>query len=163
MADKREQILERLKTILDGVPSFVGFSEHTVVRNRALLQNDVLPALVLLDGNEEEFTSSERRGRTAMGPQVMLMQPQIFCVLKPRTLPSNELVGEELNMFRAAIIQAINTDAPLLALLGANGQVVLRRVDTDLNTGNQLRGEAQFFFAIKYVLNPAALDASDLS
>lgn len=161
--DKREAILERLLTILQGIPNTVGASEHTVCRNRGLLQDEALPALVLLDGNEVEAVTSERRGRTAMSAQVMQMLPQIFVVLKPRDLPSNEGVGEELNQFRAALIQAFNTDAQLLQLLGSNGQIVLRRVDTDLNTGNQLRGEAQFHFAINYVMNPAAFDPGDLS
>lgn len=157
MSDKREEILERLLALLDAVPPQAGYEEHSAFRNRGVLPQDLRPALVLLDGVENVKTSVERRGRVFMSPTVMTMLPQIFVILKPRKTPTNAGVGEELNVFRAAVVSAIAHDMTLARLCGSNGQVSLRRVETDMQTGSTLEGQLRLDFAFDYVLNPDEL------
>lgn len=157
MTDKREAILERLLDILDDVPHLMGYDEQTVFRNRGELKGDKRPSLVLLDGTEYAKNSVERKGRVFMSATVMTMTPQIFVLLKERTLPTNEGVGEELNAFHSAITRAIATDSELAELCGPNGQVSLRRVETDMQTGSTLQGQMRMDFAIDYVLDPDEL------
>jgi len=157
MTDKREAILLRLLTILDDVPQILGYSAHTVFRNRGELKGDKRPSLVLLDGTEYVKTSLENRGRVFMSRTIMTMQPQIFVLLRERNLPSNAGVGTELNAFHSAITKAIASDSTLAALCGPNGQVSLRRVETDMQTGSTLQGQLRMDFAVDYVLDPDEL------
>lgn len=156
--DKREAILARILVILQGIPLQVGYVQHSVFRNRGELPEGKRPAIVLLDGVEEAVTPMTTKGHTRfMAPAVIRMLPQIFVLLKPRMLPDNAGVGEEINTFRAAVIKAMNDDATLIQLCGSNGQLALQRFETDMQTGSTLQGEMRFDFAIDYVLDPNAL------
>jgi hypothetical protein len=151
MIDKRESILARLEVLLDTIPDIL-----TVVRNRALLDNDDRPALVLLDGSELERAprvGSNIPGRQAMTPVLVTMRPQIFYVPKSK-LPQNETVGTDLNTFRAAIIAAVGTDATLQSLVGTNGDIVYNGCETDLRSGAPLMGQARLDFAFTYWIDP---------
>lgn len=158
--DKREAILERLLALLQGIPAQAGYDTYSVFRNRTLLKEDKRPAIALLDAGELSDTLLEARGRMFFTPQVMTMLPQIFVLLKERTTPSNDGVGEELNVFRVAIIKAIAEDRALQQLCGPDGMVSLRRVTTDLQNGALLQGQMEMDFALTYVLNPGKLSAS---
>ena len=117
---------------------------------------EVRPVVVLLDGVEEIVPNFDTggRGRKSMSPQVMVMRPQIFVLLKPAELGDNAGVGTELNTFRLAIIQAIARDTALAMLVGSNGDISLRETITDMQTGSTLQGELQLNFWLRYVLNP---------
>jgi hypothetical protein len=160
MADKRTMILERLLAILEAVPLQLGYDQHSVFRDRGLLQKDQLPAFVLLDGVEEAANADFqmlRRGRQFMAPQLMQLRPQIFVLLEERKLPGNEGVAEELTTFRNAIISAVANDALLMQICGPNGGVALLRVETDMQTGAAVVGQLRFDFAFNYVLDPYRL------
>lgn len=154
--DKREAILARLLAILDNIPDVITPAQ-LVVRNRGELPEDKRPAIVLLDGSEEVRISHSGRGGVLMTPAVMTLSPQIFVLLKPRQDAANTGVGEELSAFRVAVIKAIAQDQILAQLCGSNGQVILNRVETDMQTGSTLSGELRFDFAIDYTLDPNAL------
>jgi hypothetical protein len=160
MSDTRESILQRTFVVLSAIPAQIGYTAHSVFRNRALLKEDKRPAIVLLDGTEQSDTRLESRGRMFMAPHVMVMSPQIFVVLKERLTPSNDGVGEELNTFRVAIVNALAHDAMLIRLCGANGEVALRRCITDMQNGALLQGQMQLDFALTYVLDPNKLSTS---
>lgn len=147
--NRREEILARLFAILQAQDGF-----NTFKRNRALLDNDALPAVILLDGNETVRTSGERRGRHGMSPVIVTMTPQIFVLLKNNKPTNDNNVGTMLNTYRGAIIRAIATDAQLAALAGPNGELAYQTAETDLNTGMPLEGQMQINIAISCPLDP---------
>lgn len=157
--DKRELILDRMFDILNAVPQLLDYSEHSCFRDRGVLEDDKRPAIVLLDGVENVKNSVERRGRVALSPTVMTLLPQIFVVLKLRKTNTNAGVGPELSAFRLAVINAIGTDKQLIDLCGPNGQISLRRVETDMQSGSTLEGQLRLDFAIDYVLDPSEFPA----
>jgi len=148
MSDKREQILLRLKAILETIPTIV-----TVVRNRGLMDNDSRPAAYLLDGDESFRLTGDRKGRVTMSQELITMRPQIFVIGKSLK-PQNEGVGAALNGYRIGIIRAIAQDAALLALVGSNGDIAYNGCETDLKNGSLLDGQLRLDFAITYVLDP---------
>ena len=75
-------------------------------------------------------------------------------LLKPAELKDNSGVGTELNTFRAAICKAMATDTALAAIVGPNGDITLRNVETDMQTGSTLQGELRLDFWINYVFDP---------
>lgn len=157
MADKGELILERVLAILAAIPQQLGYSTHTTWRNRGELAEDKRPAMVLMDGTEENVKLAQGAGRVFMSPTVMRLFPQIFVLLKPRDLVTNEGVGLELRTFRNAIIKAIAQDKILPQLCGSNGGVSLLRMETDMQTGSTAQGELRLDFAFDYTLNPNEL------
>ncbi len=82
MPDRRSEILDRIEEVLAAVtPS------RTVYRNRSDLSSTERPCRVLLDGTETVDHNFEKRAgrvyaRTA--PSVMVMQPEIFELLRVR-------------------------------------------------------------------------------
>jgi hypothetical protein len=153
MIDRREAILVRLLAIMGSIDDV-----ETVARDRGLLDNDARPALVLLDGDEQERTPRVGRnvtGRQAMIPVMMTMRPQLFVVLKNKK-PANEGQGPLLNTLRTAVITAIANDATLLTLVGSNGDIVYNGCETDMKSGSGLDGQARLDFSLTYPLDPYA-------
>lgn len=150
--DRREEVLARLFAILDDIEG-----RETCVRNRGILDNDKLPALILLDGDETTKTLSggNTRGRTGLSVSLVTMTPQIFVVLKLKK-PANELVGQLVNTFRGRILNAIAADEQLKAIIGPNGGMTYDAMETDLKTGSPLEGEAQLNFSITVPCDPKA-------
>lgn len=151
MIDRREAILARLFVLIGSVSGI-----KSAVRNRGLLDNDVRPATVLMDGDEQERTPRVGRnltGRGAMTPVMMTLRPQIFVVMDTR-LPQNASIGTDLNAIRTALIEALAGDATLLSLVGSNGDIVYNGLETDLKSGSSLDGQARLDFSITYPLDP---------
>jgi hypothetical protein len=148
MPDKRELILSRLFEVLQEVDGVV-----TAVRNRGLLKNERLPAVVLLDGDESSVRAGEGRGRVSMSPATVRMRPQIFFLLEVRT-PQNVNVGQDLNAKRVEIIRRVAQDDELRQLVGSNGDITYFGCVTDLKSGNSVQGELQIDIAFTYHLDP---------
>jgi hypothetical protein len=147
---RREEILSRLKEVLTGLPGIA-----TTVRNRGLLDNDVCPAISLLDGDEIVSRPSNGRGRQRMSTGIVTLKPQVFLLLKYKK-PGNEGVGEALNAFRGAIIRAVASDAQLLSLIGSNGDITYDSAETDLKTGMEMTGTMHLSFSISHAFDPYA-------
>jgi hypothetical protein len=148
--NRREEVLARVFAILEGIDGFA-----TKARNRGLLDNDALPGVVLLDGDETSTKLADGRGRQRMSPVVASMHPQVFVLLKTKQ-PTNQDVGQNLNAFRGEIIRAISGDAQLIALIGPNGDITYDGCETDLKSGGAMVGEMRLDFTIKTVMNPNA-------
>src|SRR5689334_18138113 len=97
--DKREDILVRIEAILSANKT-EGFK---VYRNRAALEENDLPAYVLLDGGEEKQKGSDDR----RAPILMLMTPQIFYVPLPPENRTNDGIGPQMSEERSKLIKAI--------------------------------------------------------
>jgi hypothetical protein len=146
--DKREDILARLAEILTSIAA----SGVHVYRNRAELDDSELPAYVLLDGNEQKESkalgSADRRA-----PQMMLLTPQIFYVPTPPTTQLNEGIGPLLSEHRITLLRGILQDDTLQNLLGSNGYVEYRGMETDMQTGAEVKGQFRLDLALSYVFN----------
>lgn len=158
MADKRELILVRIAAITTAAQTAAGIK--TCVRNRGLMQNEARPACVLLDGDERPgLQRPVRHGREAsvggMAPAIMRMTPELY-VLMDELRPKNEEIGPLLNAKRIALVKAIANDAPLKALLGANGGIIYTGCTTDLKSGSALTGQMRLDLIYTYVFNPNA-------
>src|SRR6266566_3475268 len=109
--DKREMVLTRLVTILQGVDGFVN-----VWRDREAgqpkdpaTQAPLLPAAIVLDGKEIVGIP----GRHANIPKPFTLMPQVWIILMPRDTIANEGAGQELSAFRGKVIKAIINDEDL--------------------------------------------------
>jgi len=154
MADTRELILARISAIT--VAEATGAGITSCVRNRGLRSNEQRPACVLLDGDETAklVHDSRRKGRaTMLTPQVMIMRPELYILLK-EDRPSNDDIGPELNAKRLLIVKAIAEDVPLVTLLGSNGSIVYNGCVTDLKSGSPLTGQMRLDFAYTYTFFP---------
>jgi hypothetical protein len=126
------------------------------VRNRGALPTDVRPAIILLDGDEENAGSNSTNGRSMlMRPSLMTMRPELYVVLDERRL-KNDTVGESLNNYRMLIARAIATDEQMATLLGSNGKVVYNGCATDLKSGSALTGQMRLDFAFTYLFVPTS-------
>lgn len=145
--DRREDILLRLEAILT---TLAGNSAGIhVYRNRAEFDLAELPAYVLLDGTETmSVHSNDRRG-----PQLMLLSPQIFYVPVPTENQLNVGVGPQLSAMRVAMVKSVMQDGQLKDLLGDNGYAEYRGIETDMQTGAEVKGQFRMDFAFAYVLN----------
>lgn len=149
--DRRELILLRLKANIDAVAAANGGTFHAW-RDRAEFNEGDLPAYVLLDGIESNsITVADQGGRR--GPCVMLMLPQIFFVPLPTENKLNVGVGENLSVHRARLLKKIMMDSQLADLLGSNGYIEYRGMETDMQTGAEVMGQFRLEFALAYTLD----------
>jgi hypothetical protein len=154
--DNRERILLQLQAIFGAI---TGLSAAQVFRDRGEFDEEkaVLPIMVLLDGTERKI-SEARNGRGAQFlPAIMELVPEIYLITKPKVLNKASEYGPEISGWRMKVLKAIVLDAGLLAILGANGSIDYRGMDTDMQAGRSMEGQLQFNFAFRYVLNPSDL------
>lgn len=144
--DKREAILVRLLEIYDGL------AEDCAFRNRTNIPESKLPAIVLLDADENADDSAYGRGRPAKGPVQMEMRPETYVLLAADAKD----VGTELSEWRAEIIKAVLTDETLVALTHG-GDIRYDGFETGLAAGRSMQGEARISFTFRYVLQPTRL------
>ena len=147
------RILAVLQTI-DGIITVGGVK--SVFRNRAVVENEYRPAIVLLDGRQEKLTTTT--GRSRMPMVNMRLLPQIFVLLQLRENIKNEGVGEELSAFETKVLVALFTDGQLWELLGGeSGAIEYESLDTDMQTGSSMEGQQQLGVAFTYIFDPDEL------
>jgi hypothetical protein len=155
--DRRELILARMFLNLQTVTPLPPATTLNIVRNRGGLPPELRPGIVMLDGVEDHLSYVEKRGRPALSPNKVRLRPQIFILLTPRDTVKNEGVGQELNAYRVKVVQAMDQDPTLMALIGANGEFVYVGGSTDMQTGSAMKGEFKLDFAVVYPFNPSEL------
>jgi len=149
-ADIRALILEELDTILAGVATHLG---HNYYYNRGSFATNMRPCIVLLDGVEENRLFSNGRGRRALSLMLVTLKPEIFGLLTNEE-PKNDGQSAKLSAMRLEIIRAIAASDNLIALVGANGDVVYNGCETDFQNTGTMDGKIQMNFEFVYVLNP---------
>ena len=108
MPDKREAILVRLEEIVAAVDGFV-----TTGRNHSDLEDTDLPALVVIDGDEDAADTDEGGAKQpGLRPRIMVMRPVISAVL----LGLREANGPKAQELRARLVNAVATDTELQTL-----------------------------------------------
>lgn len=145
MTDRREDILARLTVIAEG------FDGYTVGRNLTDLPDDALPALVLMDGDEEagEPVAPGRRG--VPSPVIVQMSPTLHAVLKGAAAT----LGPAMNTLRRDMIAAVLYDETLAALC-LDGKMTYDACATGLfGDGMSIIAEIGLSFTFTYVLRPS--------
>ncbi len=151
--DVHELILARLREILVEVATARLPEVVSVYRNQGDYDNILLPALVLLDGEEQ------RQAGGHGGVQRMLLAPQVWVVLKPKTQAAEqEDVGPELSAYRMEVLQAFMDDGPLAVLQGENGEIEYRGYTTDLQSGSTMLGTMRVDLGFSYLFDPVDLE-----
>lgn len=148
MADKREQILERLQAVAGGVSGVV-----SSVRNETGFADTQLPAVSVLEGDENASDSDAERGRSPSRPYIVTMMPQVFI----RARQDDTKVGTRLNTIRAAIVKAVLADTELLALTKDAVGIRYGGSQSTLHAARSMVGATALVFAITYVLTPSEL------
>lgn len=149
MPDKRESILVRLAEIAATVDGFT-----TTGRNRADLEDEDLPALVVIDG-DEDADEQDDTGRKAPGirPRIMVMRPTISAVL----LGLPEELGTKAAELRARLVNAIDSDTTLKGFC-LNGRMSFEGTKTLPSSGGRgpLLGMS-LLFTFTYIFRPQDL------
>jgi len=150
--DRGPQIRNRLAEVLAAASP-----ARTVYRDRSAFSATERPCRVLLYGRETIHHNFENRAgrvyaRTA--PSVMLMEPEIFELLRVREPKKSGEYAPELEASLKAIHHAIVNDEELVALTGDSGDIAYRGFTTDFELGASMEGAMQIHFRFYYVLNP---------
>lgn len=151
--DTRNLILKRLWVTLQTVPGF-----KTYARNRGELDDDMRPSLTLLDADEKAFEQAFQRGRIAVSPNLLSLEPEIYISLQSAK-PDNKDVGDKLDAFRAAVLKAIQGDNVLsdLCAVEKGGEIQYRGCSTDLGRNRPMNGEMGLDIAFVYPFKPSEL------
>jgi len=161
--DRREMILAYIhETILTQIananpPCFAYRNVGDIDPINPETQEPQLPGLILLDGNETPVVSTKGHNVGGQGllATVMLLEPQIYVALMPRT--ANKGVGPELSLWRQRIIHAINQDDNLRGLLGGNGEMSYDGLESDMHANGPMVGQEAMKFSFSYTLDPRRL------
>jgi hypothetical protein len=150
MTDKREAILVRLLAIAAGLDGI-----NHAARNDINIGEEQLPAAIVLDGEEEVDADQLRRNVAALAPMLVHMTPQTSLLVSEEA----DNVGSALNDFRARLVRAVLSDAPLAALAGAgggrsSGAVRYLGCAPGLQEGRAIIGNLVLRFRISYLLDP---------
>lgn len=150
--DVREDILTRLLDLL--LENADTWQVRSVLRNVVSLnEDDVLPALVVLDGDETPIDDEPHRRPTAV-PRLVEMTPIIFVALGSEP----ESVGAELNTLRRQIIKAVLSDSALLALVDRQQRIRYDGLETPRSEMGRLEiGQRYLRFTFTYLLIPSRL------
>jgi hypothetical protein len=146
--DVREQILERLVAIVDGVADF-----KEVYRNYVDLNENDLPAAAVLDGDEDTNDANDASMRPSNRPTLATMTPEIIIFkLAPQ-------VGPDISVLRRQLLRAILYDTELneqIVKTGRNGNGTIRYLgcQTDLGWERSMFGALKLNLQFKYTLKP---------
>lgn len=138
--DKRELILARLDAVLNA-------TVDNSFRNTTEINDEKLPAAVLLDADEQIAQNKDIAGRSrpANGPVVLELRPEVILVVRERAAK----VGCALNVQRAKMIKAVMTDSELNGLCTA---IRYEGFTTALGIGRSMESQGRLQFVFEYVL-----------
>jgi hypothetical protein len=148
MTDQRELIMVRLAEVVNvtGV--------KTVSRNRVDFDETQLPAVGVLEGDEEVAENTLGRSARASGrPYIVTATPQVFI----RVGGTSENIGSDLNTLRASVIKALLSDADLTGMSMDDGGMQYAGMQSMLHAARSMIGATAMVFVIKYLLYPDRL------
>jgi hypothetical protein len=150
MADVREDILARLLEVVATIPNM-----RSVHRNNVDIPDDQLPAVIVLDGDEESDGASDVSMKQSHRPYNIQMTPGIVVQVQD----DNVVLGSIITTFRRELIKRVLTDTELNELIvgtGRHGNGAIRYLGCQTDVGWTRTGyaalTAQFMFA--YPLKP---------
>ena len=148
MADVREDILARLFEVVATIPNM-----RSAHRNNVDIPEDQLPAVIVLDGDEESDGSSDVSMKQPHRPYNVQMTPEIIIAQQA------DEVGSDLTTLRRELIKRILMDTELneqIVKTGRHGNGAIRYLgcQTDLGWMRSLHGALRAQFLFKYTLRP---------
>jgi hypothetical protein len=153
MVDVREDILARLLEVVGTIPSI-----RSAHRNNVDIPETQLPAVIVLDGDEESDGASDVSMKQPHRPYNVQMTPGIIVQVQD----DNVVLGSTVTMFRRELIKRVLTDTELneqIVKTGRNGNGAIRYLGCQTDVGWTRTGfaalTAQFMF--KYTLKPEDL------
>jgi len=146
----REAIAARAKYLCDSIASANGVA--LVLRNYAIPEAGVpaamLPAIIILDGNEENTGVAYGNKRPASAPQIILLHMEILVsVIAPY-----EAIGSQLNSISLAIINALRDDGTFVALTFEGEGARYMGTEMGLAQADDTVGYHKLNFDIRYKL-----------
>lgn len=146
MLDRREQILARLRVIIEEVPGI-----RSAGRNRDDVQGRSRPAILMHDAAEDTAALSNRpSGRNTKNTKdLMTLSPQLYVMLGATA----DLVGGLISDFRRQLIPLVWTDAQLWDLVGGNGDIRYLGCGLDTTTGESREARLEVKFEFTYMLD----------
>ena len=147
MTDIREAILARLLAIGEELDVFT-----TVARDLIEVTDSQLPALVVLEG-DEEANDSDPFNRPTTSPRRVTMTPELHIAVQEASAD----IGAELGSRRAALIKAIVSDTALQGLVINGIGIRYRGLASSLAAGRKMTADMGLNFAFTYVLKPDEL------
>lgn len=145
--DPREAILARLLIVAGGVDDTL-----EARRNETEISDSALPAVILLDG-EEIADDSDPEGRPANAPRRVRMTPEVQFRLQKKAVD----IGTSLNLLRAKLIDAVLTDATLLALTIKGQSIRYQGAMMAAERGRSMEGGIGVAFTFTYLMRPGSL------
>jgi len=148
MTDVREDILARLLVIVGTIPNM-----RSAQRNNVEIPEDLLPAAIVFDGDEETQDASDLSMRPPNRPTLVHMHPEI--VIAQQT----DEVGSDLTTLRRELLKRVLTDIELnqnIVKTGRYGNGAIRYLgcQTDVGWMRSLYGALRAQFLFKYALRP---------
>lgn len=147
MTDPRELILARLLEVAGAIDPTL-----SPRRNEADLADTALPAVVLLDG-DEQADESDPEGRPLLAPRRVTMTPEV----QFRIAAKAKDIGPNLNLWRAKLIHAVLTDATIASLTINDRGIRYRGSATVAERGRSMEGGIGVAFSFTYLLRPSDL------
>ncbi|HVR68186.1 MAG TPA: hypothetical protein VMT98_16175 [Verrucomicrobiae bacterium] len=153
MADVREAILARLLEVVAAIPNM-----RSAYRNNVDITEDQLPAVIVLDGDEESDGANDVSMKQPNRPYNVQMTPGILVQVQD----ANAVIGSVIATFRSELIKRVLTDTELneqIVKTGRFGNGAIRYLGCQTDVGWSRTGyaalTAQFLF--KYALKPEDL------
>lgn len=148
MADVREDILARLLEVVATIPNI-----RSAHRNNVDITEDQLPAVLVLDGDEESDGAGDVSMKQPHRPYNVQMTPEIIIAEQA------DEVGSDLTTLRRELIKRVLTDTELneqIVKTGRHGNGAIRYLgcQTDLGWMRSLHGALRAQFLFKYTLRP---------
>ena len=147
MADIREDILARLLEVVASIPNL-----RSAQRNNVDIPEDLLPAAIVFDGDEETDDISDATMRPPNRPTLVTMTPEIVIAQQA------DEVGSDITTLRRELITRVLHDTGLAQLAGAgrqgNGAIRYLGCQTDVGWMRSLHGALRAQFLFKYTLKP---------
>jgi len=148
MADVRENILARLLEVVGTIPNI-----RSAHRNNVDITEDQLPAVLVLDGDEESDGAGDVSMKQPHRPYNVQMTPEIIIAQQA------DEVGSDLTTLRRELIKRVLTDTELneqIVKTGRHGNGAIRYLgcQTDLGWMRSLHGALRAQFLFKYTLRP---------
>lgn len=151
MADTREDVLARLLEVVAAIPGM-----RSAHRNNVDIPEDQLPAVIVLDGDEE--TTGDTQNRQSNSPVMVQMTPGILVQVQD----DNVVIGSMVTTFRRELIKRVLFDTELNALIAKSaprGDAAIRYLGCQTDVGWSRAGYAALAaqFNFKYWLKPDQL------
>src|SRR5262252_7227425 len=151
MTDVREDILARLLVIVGSIPNM-----RSAQRNSVDFPEDLLPAAIIYDGDEESRDGTDLSMHPSNRPSMVHMTPEIIIAEQ-----ANE-AGSDLTTLRRELVKSILTDTQLneqIVKTGRFGNGAIRYLgcQTDVGWMRSMYGALRAQFLFKYALQPDQL------